>query len=91
MEDTDQVRALNGFREQIRSILDSSPQAMYVYLSEKLRFCNERFAEMLGYASADEWATTEGSFTHLFVDVQSHPVLVGAYQNAKRDAVGSTI
>jgi hypothetical protein len=76
---------------QLQPILESSEQAIYVYFDDELKLCNENFASLLGYGSAEEWAQVEGSFPTLFVDEQSHDTLIEAYQKAMQNMAASTI
>lgn len=82
---------LQGLLTQLRPILESSKQGMYVYLDDEQKACNEKFAELLGYGSAEEWAGMEGSFPPLFVDAGSQHELIDAYQQAMQDKAASTI
>ncbi len=66
----------------LQGLGDTSSQAMYVYLDDRTKWCNDRFAKLLGYATAAEWTAIEDSFTRAFVDPKSQATLVSAYQNA---------
>lgn len=76
---------------QLQPLLTSSEQAIYVYFDDELKACNEKFAALLGYGSADEWAQAEGSFPSLFVDAGSQDTLIDAYRNAMQNMAASTI
>ena len=76
---------------QYRNLLDSSTQAIYIYLDDHNKACNERFAKLLGYPNAASWAAVEGAFTQAFVDPASQDLLVGTYQNALRNGVGTRV
>ena len=76
---------------QLRPVLESSEQAMYIYLDDDAKVCNEKFASLLGYDSAEQWAQMEGSFPGLFVDAGSHGTLIGAFQKAMGSMTASTI
>lgn len=76
---------------QFKPVLESSDQAVYMYLDDEHKVCNEKFASLLGYGSAGEWAKMEGSFPPLFVDANSHDTLIGAFQKAMQSMVASTI
>lgn len=84
---------LRGFFEEQKAIFDSSDQAMYAYLDDDCRSCNAKFASLLGYSSAEEWAKVDvkGAFPAVFVDPSSQSTLVGAYQDAMSKGKGSTI
>ena len=81
---------LGGLHEQLRPVLESSAQAVYVYLDDEHKFCNEKFAQTLGFGSAEEWAKVKGSFPELFVEEKSQDALIGAYRDAMEKVVGST-
>lgn len=90
MHNHDHGDFLNGLKEQLQPILDESAQAVYVYMDDENKFCNGKFAALLGYPSADEWAKADGSFPELFVAEQSRGALIGAYRDAMEKMVGST-
>jgi hypothetical protein len=70
---------LEGYRNHIASELESSDKAIYVFLTNKHKFCNRKFTELLGYESPEEWAAAEGEFTELYVAEESRSTLVRAY------------
>ena len=46
--------ATRELAEHLRPVFESSPDGVYVWLDEEHWICNERFAELLGYGSAEE-------------------------------------
>ena len=40
-------------------ILSSSPQAIYIYLDDQHKICNQKLADLLGYGSITEWVKNE--------------------------------
>lgn len=76
---------------QLQPLLESSEQAIYLYLDDDAKVCNEKFASLLGYGSADEWAQVKGNFPTLFVDAKSQDTLIDAFQNAMQSLSASTI
>ena len=44
---------------QLEHVFSHSPQASYLYLDDIHKICNQRFADMLGYSSAEEWVKNE--------------------------------
>ena len=72
-------------------VLEGSKQAIYVYLDDTHKICNQRMADLLGYESAEEWSKADAPFTEAFVDDESRNALVSAYQRAMADKVGSCI
>lgn len=80
-----------GITRQMRSILDSSQQAIYIYLDDVHKVCNKKFAALLGYQSPEEWANVEDSFPQIFVDQSSQDVLVNAYRQAMEKLIPADI
>jgi hypothetical protein len=84
---------IERFYAEQKEIFDASEQGMYAFLDDDSRVCNEKFAAMLGYTSAKEWAgvDTDGSFPDAFVAEKSQEALVDTFQNAMENGVGSTV
>lgn len=82
---------INGVREQLREIFEESKQAIYVYLDDTHKVCNQRFASLLGYKSTEEWSAVDKPFTEAFVKDESQEILVSTYRKAMEDKVGSNI
>lgn len=82
---------LEGFSKEQKQIFDSSSQGIYAFLDDGCIVCNKKFATLLGYSSADEWAKVPETFTKAFVDAKSQQTLVTAYQNAMEKMEGATI
>jgi PAS domain-containing protein len=81
---------ISGISNQMKSILDSSQQAIYIYLDDIHKVCNRKFATLLGYHSPEEWAKVEDSFPE-FVDPASQEVLVNAYRQAMEKFIPANI
>jgi PAS domain-containing protein len=79
-----------GISKQMRSILDSSQQAVYIYLDNIHKVCNAKFATLLGYRSPEDWAKVEDAFEE-FVDQSSQEILVTAYNKAMEKLIPSSI
>lgn len=45
--------------EQLETVLTNSPQAIYLYLDDTHKICNQKFVEMLGYKSIEEWVANQ--------------------------------
>ena len=82
---------IRGISEQMKSILESSEQGVYIYLDDIHKVCNKKLASLLGYRSPDEWARVEDSFPEVLVDQRSRDTLVNAYRKAMEKMVASTI
>ena len=81
---------IKGITKQLESILDSSQQAIYIYLDDIHKVCNEKFASLLGFGSPEEWAKVEDSF-ETFVDQSSQETLVKAYRLAMEKFIPANI
>ena len=79
-----------GISKQMKSILDSSQQAVYIYLDDIHKVCNGKLATLMGYRSPEEWAKVEDSFM-AFVDPSSQEILASAYNQAMEKLIPSTI
>jgi hypothetical protein len=71
---------LEELRRELKPVLDASPQAMYVYLDNEHKICNQKYAAMLGYGSAAEWESVPDPMVN--VDEGSVNTLVATYQDA---------
>jgi PAS domain-containing protein len=80
---------LQELAAHLEPLLENSEQGIYVYFDDEHKFCNERFASLLGYSSAEEWAHMEGSFPALFVEQGSQDTLIEAYQRAMQQMTAS--
>ena len=76
------MELISGIAKQMKTILDSSQEAVYIYLDDTHKVCNGKFASLLGYRSPEEWADVTESFPDAFVDRSSQETLVSAYQQA---------
>jgi hypothetical protein len=81
---------INGISKQFETILASSEQAIYIYLDNIHKICNEKFSTLMGYRSPEEWAKVNDAF-EVFVDRSSQETLVKAYNIAMEKFIPSTI
>jgi PAS domain S-box-containing protein len=82
---------ISGVSEEFKEIFEQSKQAIYVYLDDTHKVCNQRFASLLGYKSTEEWAAVDEPFTEAFAMHESQEILVSAYGKSMEDKVGSNI
>ena len=82
---------IEGLYKQLKPILDSSDQAIYIYLDDIHKICNKKFSSLLGYASTKDWAKVTESFPDAFVDEKSQKTLVTTYQKAMEKMVASVV
>ena len=72
---------VDGIYEQMKEILVSSEQPIFIYLDDDHKACNSRFANLLGYESPKEWAKIPG-FLEVHVAEKSRDTLFSAYWSA---------
>jgi hypothetical protein len=80
-----------GISAEYGELLATSSQGIYVYLDDVHKLCNENFASMLGYDSAQEWAAVEDNFPTAFVIDGSQELLVETYGRAMQDGAASKV
>jgi hypothetical protein len=81
---------IGGLKKEFGPILEGSSQAVYGYLDDNHMFCNDKFAKLMGYKSADEWAKAGvGSFLDAFVEEKSKDRLREAFMKATGNMAGS--
>jgi hypothetical protein len=85
------MELISGIAKQMKPILDSSQEAVYIYLDDTHKVCNGKFASLLGYRSPEEWADVTESFPDAFVDRSSQETLVSAYQQAMDKIIPANI
>jgi PAS domain-containing protein len=81
---------IEGISKQMKSILDSSQQAVYIYLDDIHKVCNGKYASLLGYRSPEEWAKDE-NLLEATVERSSQETLVNAYNQAMEKFIPSNI
>jgi hypothetical protein len=73
---------------QMQNLFATSQQAMYIYVDDANKACNERFADLLGYGDPAAWAAVKQPFPVAFVARESQQDLVGMFQDAMENGVG---
>ena len=81
---------IDWLNQELKPMLDASQQATYVYVCDEHKLCNQKFAAMLGYKSAQHWSADNVPFLDAFVAEGSENTLLSAYQNAMDHGVGSS-
>jgi PAS domain-containing protein len=89
-EDHHHQELIKGIENQFKEILDSSQQAIYIWLDEECMVCNAKFANLLGYASSHEFSQIKGAFLETFVAEPSQAILADAYNKAMSKKISST-
>ena len=80
---------IKGISRQLNPILEKSGQSIYIYLDDSHKICNAKFADLLGYKSAEEWAGMEAPLADIIEEDQQK--VITAYQNAVEKMVASNI
>lgn len=70
-------------------ILSDSKQAIYIYLDDTHKTCNQNLVDLLGYENIDEWISTESPISD-FVESDQENV-IEAYGNATEKYEASTV
>ena len=81
---------IGGISNQLKEIMDKSDQAIYIYLDDAHKVCNQKHATMLGYSSPEEWARTT-DLTSAGVAEKSQKAVVEAYQRTMDKMAGSSL
>ena len=89
-EDHHHQELLKGVTVQYQEILDTSQQAIYIWLHDESMVCNSKFASLLGYSSASELSQVKGAFLEMFVADPSQATLAKAYNDAMVKKISST-
>jgi PAS domain-containing protein len=76
---------VKGIGGEMKSVLEKSPQAIYVYLDDNHKVCNKKFAELLGYTSRKEWADLDAPLADVIEEDQQ--AVIDAYMNASEKMV----
>jgi hypothetical protein len=74
----------------MKSILDSSQQAVYIYLDDIHKVCNGKYASLLGFRSPEEWAKVEDPLDAT-VERGSQEILANAFNQAIEKLIPSNI
>ena len=63
---------------QFGTVLENSPDSVYIWLDDAKKMCNERLAQMYGH-SVEEWRASE-SIMDSFVAEEGHDMYARNYQ-----------
>jgi len=75
--------------ELFKPVLEKSPQAMYIYLDDEHKTCNQKFADLLGYSSIQEWVSNEAALSDVLEEDQEK--VINAYMKASDNLEASVI
>lgn len=74
--------------EQFVPVLSKSPQAIYIYLDDEHKICNQKFANLLGYKSIQEWVDNEYAVDDVAKEDQEK--VIKAYMEASQKFIASS-
>jgi len=80
---------IKSISDQMKSILEKSPQAIYIYLDDNHKVCNKKFANLAGYKSPKDWADVEAPLADVVEEDQQK--VIDAYMNASEKMMASSI
>ncbi len=80
---------VKGLAEQLKPVLDHSPQAVYLYLDDNHKTCNKNFAALLGYKSVRAWEKIDAPLADVIE--ASQPKVVEAYERASEKLEASSL
>ena len=83
--------AIEEATRQLEGLFARSRQSVYLFLDDRNKSCNARFAKLLGYRSPEAWAAVTLPFTEAFVQPGSQGPLVEAHVAAIRHGMGSVL
>lgn len=75
--------------DQLEAVFENSDQAIYLYLDDAHKSCNQKFADLLGYKSIDEWVKNETPVSDVAQEDQEK--VIEAYGNASHGFNASKI
>jgi len=89
-QDSHHEELVKGLYDQMKIVLEGSEQPIFIYLDDNHKACNNKFSNLLGFKSPQEWAAIEG-FLEPYVAEESRDTLMNAYWDAMKKMVASTI
>jgi hypothetical protein len=66
--------------DELEPVFSNSPQAIYLYLDDTHKICNQKLVDMLGYGSVDEWVSNEAPVSDVSEEDQEE--VINAYGEA---------
>ncbi len=75
--------------EMLKPVFENSPQAIYLYLDDEHKTCNQKFADMLGYSSIDEWIANPTPVSD--VSEEDRDKVINAYGDASESFKASQV
>ncbi len=75
--------------EMFKGVLEKSPQAIYIYLDDTHKICNQKFADLVGYKSVQAWVDNQYPISD--VEEKDQDKAIKAYMDASRNLKASFI
>lgn len=82
---------LQGAKDRLEPLFEDSAQPMYVYFDDHLKFCNARFAKLLGYRDPAEWAAVVEDIPRVFVADDSVDTAIRTFQATVGEGIASEV
>jgi PAS domain-containing protein len=84
---------LDQIKEEFSDIFRNTSQGVYIYMDDPHWICNDRFATMLGYASAAELhaLATASPFLDIAIPAEDQERVVNAYMKSVNNKSASSI
>ncbi|MCW3999239.1 MAG: PAS domain-containing protein [Candidatus Bathyarchaeota archaeon] len=82
---------ISGLYSRMRRIIDSSTQPVFIYLNDDHKVCNQRFAELLGYKTPQDWSGNPGFLEEFVDDEASRNAFMSGYWGAINNMSASTV
>ncbi len=76
------VHLVKELSTQLEPIFKNSPQAIYLYLDDAHKICNQKFADLLGYKSIQEWVDNQAPVSD--ISPKDQDKVIKAYMEASR-------
>ena len=82
---------VQGMEKQLKEILDNSAQPVFVYLDDRHKTCNLKFAKLMGYASTKAFNETDVNFVEAFIDEKSQDKIAENYHGPFSQKLMATV
>jgi len=85
--DDQHEQLITEISEIFEPILSDSPQAIYIYLDDTHKICNQNFVDILEYESIVEWVANEATIENVADGDQNS--VIEAYEKASEELLAS--
>lgn len=82
---------VRGFKQQMQQVLDYSKQPVLIYLDDTHKTCNEKFAQLLGFHSVQEFEDSDVNFVETYIDESSQDDVVENYHGPFKKDLRATV